>query len=53
MSQSDPVADFLTRVRNAQRAGHRYVDILANKFVQKIAEVLKEGNFIEHILALF
>lgn len=50
MSHSDPVADFLTRLRNAQRAGHRYVDIQANKFVQKIAEVLKEGNFVEHIL---
>jgi small subunit ribosomal protein S8 len=50
MSQSDPVADFLTRIRNAQRAGHRYVDIRANKLVQKMADVLKEANFVEHIL---
>jgi small subunit ribosomal protein S8 len=50
MSHSDPVADFLTRLRNAQRAGHRYVDMRANKLIYKIAEVLKEANFVEHIL---
>lgn len=50
MSQTDPIADFLTRVRNASRAGLRYADIRWNKTVQHIAEVLKEANFIEHIL---
>ena len=50
MSHSDPVADFLTRVRNALKAGHRYVDMPCNKLVESIAEVLKEGNFVEHIL---
>jgi small subunit ribosomal protein S8 len=50
MSQSDPIADFLTRVRNASDARLRYADIRWNKTVQHIAEVLKEANFIEHIL---
>lgn len=50
MSQSDPVADFLTRLRNALKAGHRYVDTKCNALVQNIAEVLKEANFVEHIL---
>jgi small subunit ribosomal protein S8 len=50
MSQSDPIADFLTRVRNASDARLRYADIRWNKTVQSLAEVLKEANFIEHIL---
>ena len=50
MSQSDPVADFLTRLRNGLKAGHRYVDTRCNKLVENIAEVLKEANFVEHIL---
>lgn len=50
MSQSDPIADFLTRVRNASSAGLRYADIRWSKAVQYIAEVLKEAQFIEHIL---
>jgi small subunit ribosomal protein S8 len=50
MSQSDPIADFLTRVRNASDARLRYADIRWNKTVQRIAEVLKEAYFIEHIL---
>ena len=29
--QSDPVSDYLTRIRNAQQAGHRRVDIPASK----------------------
>ncbi len=50
MSQSDPIADFLTRVRNASAAKLRYADIRWNKTVQRMAEVLKSANFIEHIL---
>lgn len=50
MSQSDPIADFLTRVRNASDAKLRYADIRWNKTVQHIAEVLKNAHFIEHIL---
>ena len=50
MSQSDPIADFLTRVRNASDARLRYADVRWSKAVQHIAEVLKNANFIEHIL---
>ena len=50
MSHSDPIADFLTRIRNASGAGLRYADIRWNKAVQMIAEVMKEACFIEHIL---
>lgn len=50
MSHSDPVADFLTRIRNASAAGLRYADIRWNKCVENIANVLKEDQFIEHIL---
>jgi small subunit ribosomal protein S8 len=50
MCQSDVIADFLTRIRNASRAGHRYADVRWNKMVQSIAEVLKEASFVEHFL---
>jgi small subunit ribosomal protein S8 len=50
MSQSDLIADFLTRVRNASAAGLRYADIRWSKSVQNVAEVLKEASFVEHIL---
>jgi small subunit ribosomal protein S8 len=50
MCQSDPIADFLTRIRNASSAGHRYADVRWSKMLQNIAEVLKESLFIEQIL---
>ena len=50
MSVNDQLADFLTRIRNATRAGHRFVDVRWNKMNQNIAQVLKEQNFIEHYL---
>jgi small subunit ribosomal protein S8 len=50
MSHSDPVADFLTRVRNGLKAKHRYVDIRCNKLVHCIAEVLREESFVEQVL---
>lgn len=50
MAVSDPVADFLTRIRNATRAQHRYVDIGWSKIKQNIAEILKSQGFIENYL---
>ena len=50
MSQSDMIADFLTRVRNASKAGLRFADVRWSKIVQDVAEVLQESMFIEHIL---
>ncbi len=50
MSLSDPIADFLTRLRNGSQAGHRHVDVMWSKLVQNIAEVMKENGFIEQYL---
>ncbi len=47
---SDPISDFLTRVRNACRAGHRYVDLSWSTVLESVAEVLKEEHYVEHIL---
>jgi len=50
MAISDPIADFLTRIRNALKAEHRYVDVSWSKLKQNIAEILKEQGFIESYL---
>lgn len=44
---SDPIADFLTRIRNATKAQHRYVDVDWSKMKENIAEILKAKGFIE------
>ncbi len=50
MSFSDPVADLLTRIRNALAAEHRYLDIDWSKLKQNIAELLKQEGLIENYL---
>jgi len=50
MTQSDPIADFLVRVRNAIKAQHRYVDIPLSKMKQNLAEILKDKGFIENYI---
>ena len=45
---SDPIADLLTRIRNASRAEHEKVDIPASKLKVRIAELLKEEGFIKN-----
>ncbi|MEI8365081.1 MAG: 30S ribosomal protein S8 [Parachlamydiaceae bacterium] len=47
---SDPIADFLTRIRNATRAQHRYVDVDWSVMKQNIAEILKTHGFIDSYL---
>ena len=47
MSMSDPIADVLTRVRNAQRAGHEAVDMYSSKVTNSILDILKKEGFIE------
>ena len=37
---TDPIADFLTRIRNAQMAGHKVVDIPSSNLKKKITEIL-------------
>ncbi len=50
MAVSDPVADFLTRIRNAITAQHRYVDINWSKMKQNLADILRSQGFIENYL---
>ncbi|HRE41484.1 MAG TPA: 30S ribosomal protein S8 [Ignavibacteria bacterium] len=47
MSMTDPISDFLTRVRNAIKAEKKTVDIPASKFKKEIAEILKNTKYIE------
>ncbi len=48
MSVSDPVADFLTCVRNAIRARHRKVDVPASRLKTEIAKVLLRERYINN-----
>ncbi len=48
MSVSDPVADFLTCVRNAIRAKHRKVDVPASKIKTELARVLLRERYINN-----
>lgn len=50
MAVNDPVADFLTRIRNASRAQHRFVDVDWSRMKQSLAEILKKLGFIENFL---
>jgi small subunit ribosomal protein S8 len=43
---TDPVADYLTRLRNAIQAGHKRVDIPASNVKTQLSELLKRNNFI-------
>lgn len=43
---TDPIADFLTRIRNANSAGHRVVEIPASKLKKEITKILFEQGYI-------
>ena len=51
MSFTDPVADFLTRIRNGIKARHQKVDAPASKLKLEIARVLKEEGYIANYKA--
>ena len=46
MAVTDPIADYLTRIRNAQLAGHRTVDIPSSKLKVGITEILYNQGYI-------
>ena len=46
MAVTDPVADLLTRIRNAQQAGHRVVSIPASNLKKRITEILYDQGYI-------
>src|SRR5262249_36590635 len=50
--RSDPIADLLTRIRNASRAEHEKVDIPSSKLKVRIAEILKDEGFIKNYRVL-
>jgi small subunit ribosomal protein S8 len=47
MSMTDPIADMLTRIRNACQAKHRRVDMPASKLKTQIAQILKDNAYIQ------
>lgn len=51
MSMTDPIADFLTRIRNGQTSGKTEVNVPASKVKLAIAQVLKDEGYIEDFAA--
>ncbi|MDD4088845.1 MAG: 30S ribosomal protein S8 [Tissierellia bacterium] len=47
MVMTDPIADMLTRIRNANHAKHEFVDIPASKIKKEIANILLEEGYIK------
>lgn len=47
MSMTDPIADMLTRIRNAQRAGHAHLMIPRSNLKLELARILKQEGFLE------
>jgi len=48
MSMTDPIADLLTRIRNAQVARHKTVDVPASKIKVAIVTILKDEGFVDN-----
>ena len=52
MTMTDPVADLLTRIRNAQEAKHRFLEVPESILVKRILYVLKEEHFIKDFIII-
>jgi small subunit ribosomal protein S8 len=52
MVSTDPIADLLTRIRNAQRARHATVDVSTSAMKRRIADVLEKEGYISRITVL-
>ena len=52
MSMTDPISDFLTRVRNAGKAKHKRVDIPSSNLKKAIAQILVEQKYISSFTVL-
>jgi small subunit ribosomal protein S8 len=50
MAFNDPIAELLTKIRNAKGAQHRYVDLSFSKMKVQILEIMKSHGFIENFL---
>ena len=49
---TDPIADMLTRIRNAGRAGHRWADMPVSKLKVEVARLLKENHYVHEFKKL-
>ena len=49
MVMTDPIADFLTRIRNANQANHEVLEVPASKIKKGIAEILKREGFVKNV----
>lgn len=50
MSYNDPIAEFLTKIRNAQNAQHKFVDVFISKMKVSLANIMKDQGFIENFI---
>jgi small subunit ribosomal protein S8 len=50
MAFNDPIAELLTKIRNAKEAQHRFVDLDFSKMKVKILEILRNHGFVENFL---
>jgi len=49
MTMTDPIADFLTRIRNGAQARHKHVDIPASRMKAEISKILLESGYIRGV----
>ncbi|HIG74772.1 MAG TPA: 30S ribosomal protein S8, partial [Bacteroidetes bacterium] len=49
---SDPVSDYLTRIRNAQKARHAHVDIPASNLKRAMSQILKDKGYIQDYVTI-
>lgn len=47
---TDPISDYLTRIRNAQQAGHRRVDIPASNVKRAITKILVDKGYVQNYI---
>ncbi|APF17667.1 30S ribosomal protein S8 [Caldithrix abyssi] len=52
MSMTDPIADYLTRIRNALHARHKYVDVPASNLKRKMTRILLEQGYIKKYIII-
>lgn len=48
--QTDPVSDYLTRLRNAQQAGHRRMDVPASKLKRAMTKILVDKGYVNNFI---
>jgi len=52
MPVTDPIADYLTRIRNAQQAGYRWVDVPASNLKKRLSLILKHEHYIKDFIII-